>query len=81
MSERGEEDGSTRRPGGKQIEISSVEQEEPGKRAGRGRGGVGGGERGAVVDTGGGLNRGDIADGGRESDAYLAVLPPHRQSL
>ena len=45
-----------------------MEQEEPGKRASGGRGGVGGGERGAVVGTGGGLNRGDIADGGRESD-------------
>ena len=54
-SERGEEDGSTRRPRGKQIEISSVDQEEPGERSGGGRGGVGGGggERGAVVDTGG----------------------------
>ena len=41
VSERGEEGGSTRRPGGKQIEISSVEQEEPGERAGGGRGGIG----------------------------------------
>ena len=53
VSERGEKDGSMRRLGGKQIVISSVEQEEPGMRAGGGRGGVGGGKRGAVVGTGG----------------------------
>ena len=53
VSGRGEEDGSTRSLGGEQMEISSVEPEEPGERANGGKGGVGWGERGAVVDTGG----------------------------